>query len=114
MDAVITQLAGLTAALDAAAAESPRGVAVQWLTSPNDRLRIAGIGLAAGSELAEHDNPGDAVLQVLSGAVTVFASGDEVDVLADEILELPHARHRVVALGPSTLLLIQVVRDSVA
>ncbi|MGY6498681.1 MAG: cupin [Microcella sp.] len=112
MNSVITQLAGLTAALTVAAEESPRGIAMQPLKAANERLLVVGIGLIAGSELPEHDIPGEATIQVLSGAVTLIVDGDETDLLADEIMEIPQARHRVRALGPSTILLTQVKHDS--
>ena len=69
------------------------------------RLRQTVIALAAGRLLHEHNSPGDATLQVLSGRVRL-ASGDETgDAEAGELVIIPDARHSLEALDDSVVLL---------
>ncbi|MFI2754535.1 cupin [Cellulomonas sp. P22] len=70
-------------------------------------LRQTVIALAAGTELAEHNSPSAASLQVLVGRVKV--TGVEVDALvAGEIALLTHLRHAVLAEEDSVFLLTTV------
>ena len=83
-------------------------------------LRLMAIGFAAGAELPEHDNPGEAVLQVLRGAVRVVriaphvvdghevGAGRTVEARPGLLVRIPDARHRVEALEPSAILLTAV------
>lgn len=83
-------------------------------------LRLMAIGFAAGAELPEHDNPGEAVLQVLRGAVRVVTiaphvvdgrevgPGRVVEAQPGLLVRIPDARHRVEALEPSVILLTAV------
>jgi quercetin dioxygenase-like cupin family protein len=66
------------------------------------------VGLAAGTELGEHNAPHAATLQVLHGRVRVTSpSGD--DELGTGILHLlTHERHAVLALEDSVFLLTTV------
>ena|SRR5690349_702753 len=59
------------------------------------RLRQTLIALAAGADLAEHENPGEATLHVLVGAVTLSAEGSARSVTAGQLVEIPAARHAV-------------------
>ena len=69
------------------------------------------IALLAGHELAEHDSPGEATLQVLSGRVRFAAASGGCDLVAGELLPIPRERHAVAAAVDSVLLLT-VVKDS--
>lgn len=110
MDPVMHDLTLLTTWLMNEAAVEPSGRVVKPLDAFGDRVRVVGIGLAAGSELPEHDNPGDATLQVLAGSVTLFAEGNEFPLEAGRLMPVPQARHRVEAHEASALLLTQVPR----
>ncbi len=83
-------------------------------------LRLMAIGFVAGAELPEHDNPGEAVLQVLRGSVRVvtiapavvdgreLGPGRVVEAKPGLLVRIPDARHRVEALEPSVILLTAV------
>nr|WP_218063185.1 cupin domain-containing protein [Arthrobacter sp. SDTb3-6] len=68
-------------------------------------LRQTVVALTAGSMLDEHDNPGEATVQVLGGRL-VLATGDvSWEGSAGDHLVVPRARHSVKALEDSTFLL---------
>lgn len=82
------------------------------LPSDNTRLRVAGIGLRAGSELAEHSNPGEAVLQLLRGSATLRWEGGSYDLMAGMLVTIPQAKHSVLAHEDSALMLTAVNRET--
>lgn len=63
------------------------------------------LALAADRELSDHENPGEALLHVLSGRMRLTAGVDEWELLADQHLVIPRRRHRLLALEDSTVLL---------
>jgi quercetin dioxygenase-like cupin family protein len=63
------------------------------------------IALAGGQTLAEHENPGEATVQVLRGRVRLAAGDTTTDGSAGELLIVPFARHSVTALEDAVLLL---------
>ena len=68
-------------------------------------LRQTLIALTAGQVLADHENPGEATLQVLHGRVRL-ASGDTAwDGLPGDHLVIPDARHGLEALEDCVVLL---------
>jgi quercetin dioxygenase-like cupin family protein len=68
-------------------------------------LRQTLIALAAGHSLGEHESPGEATLQVLSGTVRLTA-GDEVwDGAAGDHLVIPPHRHDLHAVTDAAVLL---------
>ncbi|GAA1732240.1 LuxR family transcriptional regulator [Microcella frigidaquae] len=111
MDPVAVDLTMLADYLEAQAAESPNGRHLQPVALDHEHLRMTGIGLTAGSELPPHDNPGEAVLQVLRGQVRLVSLGADgtearaLDLAAGFLGRIPDGRHRVEALEPSALLL---------
>ena len=70
-------------------------------------LRQTLIALAAGTELAEHNSPNAASLQVLLGRVRV-TGGQAEAMAAGEIAVLTHLRHAVLAEEDSVFLLTTV------
>ncbi|MEV4346810.1 cupin domain-containing protein [Actinoplanes sp. NPDC049596] len=72
-------------------------------------LRQTVIALAAGQLLHEHNSPGDATLQVLSGRVRLAAAepagAGTIDGEAGDLLVIPAARHSLEALDDSVILL---------
>lgn len=70
-------------------------------------LRQTVIALVAGVELAEHNSPPAASLQVLVGRVRVTGL-EETEVAAGHLTVLTHARHAVLALEDSVFLLTTV------
>lgn len=111
MDTVALDLSRFADYLMAQAAESSQGRHLQAIELDHAHLRITGVGLTAGSELPPHDNPGEAVLQVLRGRVRVESLnvdgsvGRELELAARLLGRIPDGRHRVEALEPSALLL---------
>ena len=89
-----------------AAHGSPHGRSAE-LVLHDGVLRQSVIALTAGSELAEHNSPPAASLQVLIGRVRVTGvAGPEI--AAGELVVLTHERHAVSALEDSVFLLTTV------
>jgi quercetin dioxygenase-like cupin family protein len=68
-------------------------------------LRQTLIALAAGHKLDEHDNPGEATVQVLHGRVRLRAGDVSWDGSPVDLLIVPAARHTLEALEDSAVLL---------
>jgi len=63
------------------------------------------VALTKGTSLAEHDSPGEATLQVLSGRVVLTAGDDSWEGRTGDLIVIPPARHRLDALEDATVLL---------
>ena len=98
--------------LSAKAAEAGSGRAAEPVVH-GDRFRQVLLALRAGHALADHDNPGEASLQCLSGAVTLSAGDDSWDLGPGDVVLIPDGRHRVDAREDSVVLL-SVVRVEAA
>lgn len=68
-------------------------------------LRQTVVALTAGSRLDEHDNPGEATVQVLSGRLLLQAGDVTWEGSPGDHLVVPLARHSVDALEDSAFLL---------
>ena len=69
------------------------------------RLRLTVIGLRAGAELSDHESPGEATLQVLSGhGRMTCADGDWVG-SAGALVDIPPVRHGLKAEEDSVVML---------
>ncbi|MCM6775125.1 cupin domain-containing protein [Nocardia sp. CDC159] len=68
-------------------------------------LRQTVIALTAGQSLAEHENPGEATLQVLTGTLTLLSGAHEWKGSPGDLLVIPDARHSVKALDDVAFLL---------
>ncbi|MDR3661388.1 MAG: cupin domain-containing protein [Mycobacterium sp.] len=71
-------------------------------------LRQTLIALADGSELAEHESPGEATLQVLQGRVQLVGEQATWDGMTGDHLIVPPTRHSLKALADSVVLLTVV------
>lgn len=68
-------------------------------------LRQTLIALREGSSLDEHENPGEATLQVLQGRVTLVAGKDRWNGSPGDLIFIPSSRHALEAVESSVVLL---------
>ena len=73
-------------------------------------LRQTVIALTAGSELDEHESPGEATLQVLRGKVELRSGGSSTTVSEGQLAPIPPERHSLSATDDSVVLLTVVKR----
>ncbi|WP_110240057.1 hypothetical protein [Nocardioides gilvus] len=74
------------------------------------QLRQTVIALASGHELAEHDSPGEATLQVLTGRVRLAGASGSAEGGVGSFMLIPLERHSLAALEDSAVLLTVVVQ----
>ena len=74
-------------------------------------LRQTLIALVGGAELAEHNSPGQATLQVLQGQVRITAGADTWAGGPGDMLVLPRERHGLHA-DSDAVVLLTVLADS--
>ena len=90
----------------AAARTANSGRAAHTLHGGHDHfLRQTVIALLAGHELGEHQSPGEATLQVLLGKVRLTVGDDAGEGSAGDYLVIPPARHALLAIEDSAVLL---------
>ncbi len=76
-------------------------------------LRQTVIVLLAGQELSEHNNPGEATLQILQGRVRLLAGGTAWDGATGDMLIIPDMRHTLEAVDDTAVLLtVAICRTS--
>ena len=68
-------------------------------------LRQTLLALTAGQALSEHENPGEATLQVLSGRVRINAGDTTWEGSTGDLLIIPDARHDLEAVQDAVVLL---------
>ena len=68
-------------------------------------LRQTLIALTAGTNLDDHDSPGEATLQVLHGRVRLTSADTSWDGRPGDHLIIPHTRHGLHAVNDSVVLL---------
>lgn len=101
-----TDLADLIDDLSSKARVASSGRAARTIRGGHEHaLRETVIALRAGHELAEHDSPHEATLQVLRGHVRLIAGDDAWEGVAGDHLTVPPARHSLAALEDSVVLL---------
>lgn len=71
-------------------------------------LRQTVIALRAGESLAEHQNPGEATVQVLQGRVVLAAGEESWSGWTGDLITIPDAPHSLAAVEDSTVLLTVV------
>ena len=95
-----------------AARSSPAGRAAHTIHGGHDHmLRQTLIALTGGAELAEHNSPGQATLQVLRGRVRVSAGSDTWAGGPGDLLVIPRDRHGLHA-DEDAVVLLTVLADS--
>ena len=73
-------------------------------------LRQTLIALRAGSNLDEHESPGEATLQVLHGRVTLVAADNRWNGSPGDLMTIPDSRHALEAVEDSAVLLTVAIR----
>jgi quercetin dioxygenase-like cupin family protein len=68
-------------------------------------LRHTLVALRAGSSLDEHENPGEATLQVLHGRVALVAGDNRWNGSPGDLITIPDSRHSLEAVEDSVVLL---------
>lgn len=99
--------------LEAARRSSAGRSAVTVYGGHEKALRQTLIALVAGSRLDEHENPGDATVHVLLGRVTLASGADSWDGRAGDLIVVPPARHSLVAVEDTAVLLTAVPRSHI-
>lgn len=94
-----------TALLEEARSDSARRAARTVRGGSGHTLRQTLVALVAGADMSEHENPGEATLQVLLGRVRVDWRTGSGELAAGEHAELPQERHALRALEDSVVLL---------
>jgi len=95
-----------------AARSAPAGRSALTVHGGHDHmLRQTLIAMAAGTELAEHNSPGQATLQVLRGRVRVTAGSDTWTGEPGGFLIIPPERHGLHA-DSDAVMLLTVLADS--
>lgn len=105
----VTQLDALADDLLAQARTSSARRSARTLVTGTS-LRATLIALAEGSELAEHDAPVAATLQVVAGRVQLRTSDHEQAVETGQLAVIPPVRHGLKALADSVVLLTVALR----
>ncbi len=68
-------------------------------------LRQTMVALRGGSELDEHENPGEATVQVLHGRVTLIAQEDRWNGSPGDLMFIPDTRHTLKPVEDSVVVL---------
>lgn len=99
-------LTGLSAEKLAEAQRSHSGRAAHTIHGGHTHeLRQTLVALLAGHDLAEHENPGEATLQVLLGHVRLNAGSESWDGKTGDYVAIPAQRHALQAVEDSVVLL---------
>jgi quercetin dioxygenase-like cupin family protein len=77
-------------------------------------MRQTVVALTAGAVLAEHENPGEATLYVIVGRVDLQVGEDTWQARTGDLIEIPQARHSLLAVEDSAVLLTAVPRGNIA
>ncbi|PRZ35222.1 quercetin dioxygenase-like cupin family protein [Antricoccus suffuscus] len=73
-------------------------------------LRQLVVALRAGSALSEHENPGEAVVQSITGHVTLSAGDESWELFPGNLIAIPQMRHELRAVTDSAVLLTLINR----
>lgn len=89
-----------------AARRAPSGRAAETVFGGHEKtLRQTVIAMTSGSRLAEHENPGEATLQVLHGRVRLISGETSWDGRDGDLIVIPPSRHSLEAVSDVAVLL---------
>lgn len=95
------------------AGAAPAGRAAETVYGGSDcALRQTVVALKAGTELAEHDNPGEATVLVLQGRIRLVGGENSWEGRQGDLLVVPKARHSLSALTDAAIVLTVVKERS--
>lgn len=93
------------------ATQAPSHRAAETVYGGHDRsLRQTVIALVAGTSLAEHENPGEATVHVLTGRVRLGGDQAAWEGRVGDLIVVPDQRHTLEALEDAVVLLTVVKR----
>jgi quercetin dioxygenase-like cupin family protein len=99
LDAIVREQASRAAA-------APAGRSAETVYGGHEHaLRQTVLALTAGSSLTEHENPGEATIQVLRGRVRLTAGQQAWEGRSGDLLVVPDSRHALEAIEDSAILL---------
>lgn len=99
-------LSALGADLLRRAGEAGSGRATEAIhAKPGGVLSQVVLALVEGRSLSEHDNPGEAFLQVLQGRVRLSAGEEQWELDTGDLITIPQHRHGLLALDDSVVVL---------
>lgn len=99
-------LVALARELIADARVASAGRAARTVVGGHERvLRQTVVALRAGAALADHDNPGEATVFVLTGRLVLRAGDVSWEGAEGTLIEVPQARHAVEALEDTAFVL---------
>src|SRR5439155_16635770 len=94
--------------LDAARRNGAQRAATTLVGGHEYAMRQTVIALVAGASQSEHENPGEATLYVITGRVRLATGGEAWDARTGDLVEIPPARHSLLALEDSAVLFTAV------
>ena len=106
IDMDTTSLEGLAHKLLDLAAAGPGGRSASTVYGDREHiLRQTLVALTAGTSLSEHQNPGEATVQVLLGRVRLLAGTESWEGRQGDLMVIPPRRHALHALEDTAVLL---------
>lgn len=77
-------------------------------------MRQTVVALVAEATLSEHENPGEATVQVLVGRVRLTAGQDSCEARSGDLVVVPDSRHSLQALEDAAIVLTAVPRAHIS
>jgi quercetin dioxygenase-like cupin family protein len=94
--------------LEAARRSDAQRAAVTVVGGHERVMRQTVVGLVAGASMAEHENPGEATLYVITGRVQLEAGEQTWEARTGDLVDIPPSRHALHAVEDSAVLLTAV------
>lgn len=115
-DADVAQVRNLAAVaadpLEQAAAAPAGRAALTLVAEAGAPLKQTMLALRRGEQLAEHDAPGAATLQVVRGRIRLFTDGERWELGQGDHIQIPPTRHRLESMEDAAVLLTVATTQS--